>query len=406
MGFLSSIFSSFSGPPTREKFAQLMLNAMRKADPANKYELHSEEFYIHIVGTDGKGFLHNLYIEYNQLDSKDRGKFIQDMARMLVGIRDPKTPETLEEVRDHLMPKVWSNWLGESLKLRARLDGKKGYDSPSCEMGDHLAGGIVLDSKNAMQSVGAEDLEKWGINFYEAMEIAKENLAKLPTSYAKIGDALYGVLSQDAYESSRVFDLDWIRGLEVSGDPIAIAPSRNYLLVTGTENRDLWEPFFDLAYKSYQEDPRPLSMMPIRLVDDYWEDWLPPPDHPLRSKFENVVLLDLANMYSEQKKLFEEFQERKELTDAFISSVMGFENKASGEITTMSIWVKDLKTWLPRTHKIAFMEEPNGAPQMASWEEVQRVVGDQMRQIDGIYPPRWEIEGFPTPAQFASLTLT
>ena len=52
-------------------------------------------------------------------------------------------------------------------------------------------------------------------------------------------------------------------------------------------------------------------------------------------------MLELADSYNDQKELLEKVQQREEMTDAFICSVMASRHKDSNEVTTFTIWAKD-----------------------------------------------------------------
>ena len=41
-------------------------------------------------------------------------------------------------------------------------------------------------------------LAKWGVSFYEALEVARQNLAQRPAQIGRIGDGLYVLATADA----------------------------------------------------------------------------------------------------------------------------------------------------------------------------------------------------------------
>lgn len=45
-------------------------------------------------------------------------------------------------------------------------------------MADHLAIGVAADFPDRISEISAEQLEKWGIGFEEALEVGRENLWK------------------------------------------------------------------------------------------------------------------------------------------------------------------------------------------------------------------------------------
>jgi len=60
--------------------------------------------------------------------------------------------------------------------LRAELETGKKQDWPYQPIGEHLAAGLVYDLPGALRVIRQEDLDEWGVTFYEAMEVALENL--------------------------------------------------------------------------------------------------------------------------------------------------------------------------------------------------------------------------------------
>ena len=61
-------------------------------------------------------------------------------------------------------------------ELMMQLDGNVLGEIPYHPLGDHLAIALVYDLPEAMQTIGQERLDKWGVTLYEAMEVARENL--------------------------------------------------------------------------------------------------------------------------------------------------------------------------------------------------------------------------------------
>src|SRR4051812_11770749 len=120
----------------------------------------------------------------------------------------------------------------EHMRLRGRLGELAGGrdDLLPCEsLGEHLVAALAYDWPEAVQSIAAEDLRRWGVTFDEAMEAAKQNLAEATLGYTKVGEGLYAFLSGDSYDATRLLLVDRIGDLDVAGRPVAMVPNRDTL---------------------------------------------------------------------------------------------------------------------------------------------------------------------------------
>jgi uncharacterized protein YtpQ (UPF0354 family) len=268
---------------------------------------------------DGKPFaitfLHNTYAEFCKAPWGQRRKCLRRAVRALLSMHR-EIPEEFADAQPDLLPVVRSRSVLEFIALRHQLDGVEGPDQPCVEMGADLAAYVVYDHPETMCSITAEQLTKWGVSHYEAMEVACRNLAERATSYAAIGDGVYSVMAGDAYDSSRLLNIEFVKSLKVKGDAVALVPSRNVLLITGSEDEEGLRIVGELADKA-MEDPRPISGIPLLLsADDEWTAWMPPRDHPSYDAFRLLELKTLVGEYAQQKELLTPWTRRPGLTDS------------------------------------------------------------------------------------------
>jgi len=73
-------------------------------------------------------------------------------------------------VHPDLLPVIRSRFYLESVLLQSRVRGGEGITIPQQVVGEHLALSLVYDLPQAMRSILQDDLEKWGVSFYEAAE--------------------------------------------------------------------------------------------------------------------------------------------------------------------------------------------------------------------------------------------
>jgi len=244
-----------------------------------------------------------------------------------------------------------------------------------------------------------EQLEKWGISYYEALEIARENLEQEQFAFARIGDGFYASSNGDSYDSSRLLLPNLIERFKVEGDLIAMVPNRDSLLVAGSEDEQSLTIMLDLAAKAL-EDPRPMVPIPVRLDGDDWVDWTPPSQYSLAPRFQELARRFLHGEYEDQQNLLNQLYERKAI-DLFVASCSAVQ-KDDGSVFTYAVWSKGCHALLPKAEWLMFFRGENDIPAVASWEKAEQVVGHLMKTTEH-YPPRVEVSDFPTEAELARL---
>ena len=181
-------------------------------------------------------------------------------------------PEDFADIHPDLLPVVRSRFYLESVALQSRARGGEGVAVPQQTIGDHLSLSLVYDLPQAMRSIIQDDLDKWGISFYEAVEAARSNLEQMgniafASLQSQAGEGVYISATSDNYDASRLVMLDLVRKMPVRGDYIAMVPNRDTLVLTGTEDQAGLEVMCKVAEDSFQK-PRPISTIALRLVGD------------------------------------------------------------------------------------------------------------------------------------------
>ena len=153
-------------------------------------------------------FLHNGFAEYCSVPKAERNKTVARFVRNWF-VAEKSIPEDFQDASHDLLPAVRERAYFAMAELMMQLDGKVLGEIPYHQLGDHLAIAIVYDLPEAMQTIGQERLDKWGVTLYEAMEVARENLAKLPFAFIgpKDGDGVYLSATNDNYDACRLLSL-------------------------------------------------------------------------------------------------------------------------------------------------------------------------------------------------------
>ena len=394
MGFLSRFF----GPLTPDSFAEQFQAELARQGHPTRYD--KADFSLRAIGDDQNVFnLRNFYDEHCKLPKSERKKHLRRSVTACLSSQR-ELPEDYEDVEPDLRIKLWCRAMLEKIQLRQLLQkGDRNLAFPVADIGDHLFATVVYDLPNAVRSIGVEDLERWGVSLYEALEVARRNLAEDKSVLASLGDSLYVSVTGDSYDSSRLLLVDQIRTLKVKGDPIAMVPNRDTLLITGSEDDEGLGMMLDLAEKGADE-PRTMIFTPLRLDGDAWVDWSPPPSHPLLPRFQVLEIKYLYPEYEEQKQLLEAWH-AKEGTDIFVASYSCVQ-KTDGSLFTYGLWSEGVDTLLPKAHKVMFFQDGKDIVAEGDWDHVVSIVGHLMEPTEH-YPPRFRVQEFPTGDQLAAI---
>lgn len=387
-------------PMTQDRFARLLMKRVRQSGDTRPVEYVREGFELRRQD-GGRMFLGNLYAQYQRSEKEQHEGLIRSFLTTwhTAGF---ETPDDFDDVRADLMPALRSRMYLVNTDEMFRESGQDS-DTPCQIIGEHLAVTLVYDLPQSMMTVNGEQLDTWGVTFYEAMEVAKRNLTETTTQYAQLG-SMYALAVGDAYDATRLLLTDTIEQMEVEGATIAAVPNRERLYVCGSED----EEGLLMLSKAVEEDlnhERSITGVLFRLEHGEWEPWLPPEDHPAHDAWRLLAMQSHGQDYAEQKALLDKRHE-KEKADVFLASFAAMEDEATGSVSSWCSWTEGVETWLPETDEVIFTTI-HGADDVklrarAAWDEVRAAVGDLMEPLD-LYPPRWRVTEFPSDDALARL---
>jgi hypothetical protein len=396
MGLLDRFF----GPPSKDKFARLLKDAIQKAGEIKKIFYDQQRFRLHDPEESNTFFLGNAYEEYCSVPASKREETLKRWVRTWFNTQK-HMPEDFEVIKPDVLPVVRSRCYFELIRLQLQLQGHDPPAWPYQIVGDDLAVGLVYDLPESMQTISQEHLDDWGVSFYEAMEVARHNLGELQQPFIgpKSGEGLYLCAAKDGYDAARLILLEMIRRFQLKGAPIAMVPNRDTLLVAGEYDDDALRAMLTIAKEGLQE-LRPISGVALRLDGDDWTTWLPEPDRLLYEEFRTLQIQSFGGDCTEQKELLDKLHE-KNGEDIFVPSYSVLKAKESGRLSSYSVWADGVDTLLPITDLVCFAKEGH-EPVMVEFETVLNRVGRLMEPLD-IYPPRFRITEFPTDEELAAL---
>lgn len=402
MRFIDKLF----GPPSPDRFARSLLAALKRAGDPREARYSSEKFQIRFFdqGHDaGVANLRNFYDEHCRVPRNERARHLKHVVRGLLTYLK-EVPTDFDDARPDLRPIVRARSYFEFLRLQSQIEGHPSPDIPFHDVGEHLSAALVYDLPESMQSINREQLEAWSLNYFEAQEVARQNLAETDFAVASVSDRVYVSATGDNYDASRLLLTDLIERLDVEGRPVAVVPNRDTLLITGSEDEQGLAIVADLVEQALRS-PRPMSGIPMILEEGEWRTWMVDAGHPQYAKFKLLELKSLGGEYAEQKELLEALHQRQG-TDLFVATFSAVE-KPNGDVFSYCLWTHGVEALLPRTQNI-FLHGPGadlpGKASMCggSWERVAEIVGDLLEPLE-MYPPRYHVRGFPTPQQLEAI---
>jgi hypothetical protein len=399
-----SMLDRLFGAPSRERFARLVMAGIRRAGDDRQIHFDEANFCLRPDGHDVSVMnLSNVYAEYCAADKALRPKLLGNVVRNWFADRRA-LPELFEDVHPDLLPTIRSRAYFEFAVLQLKLEGGAGFDYPQQILAEHLSIGLVYDLPDSMRTIVGQDLDNWGVTFYEALEAAATNLRqKEDPVFVSPLDGVYISATGDNYDASRLLLTDMVQQFEVRGDPIAMLANRDTLILTGAENAAGLKAMAVRA-RQVMEEPRPIWAVPLRLIDDEWSEWLPPMGHVLYREFATLRLQSLGQQYAEQKELLDAHY-LKTGQDLFVGSFSGVLDSQTGEVKSYCVWSEGVQTLLPHTDLVYFFrpdESDESVVTAVPWNLVEDELGPSLERQE-LYPPRYLVRSFPSQAQLRRL---
>ncbi len=398
MGLLDKIFGSSDS----DRFAKKLMAALKSAGDPRTASYDPIEFRLVFYQNDKpQGILNlgNLFAEYRQVDSVNQKKCLSDMVRAALS-HLKAMPEEFEAATYDLRPRLWARATYEQLRLRCELNGQDLPDWPLEPIGEHLYLSLVFDLPESVRSISNEDLSNWSVNYWQAREVAVQNLQETEFVFVALGTELYASNTGDSYDATRIILTEMFERFEIHGQPIVMIPNRDTLLITGSESAVGQKMMLELAQQQLEQQPRPLIATPLTLDENLvWKDWHPKPDHPLLEEYHNLKLNWLGIEYAEQKQLLDQIHRQKN-NDLFVAN-FSMISRNDG-LRSYSVWPRGTPTLLPRTDHVSLVDHVFNRTYLVPLDKLQSVIGCLMTDTD-YYPIRFHVSEFPDDEQLDQL---
>ncbi len=398
-------FDHAGEPPDRDRFAALILEGLRQAGETAAIRYDPETFSL-VSEAAGRhhAILNSVYNEYRVSSPEGRARLIRNFVRSwfipLKGL-----PDDFEDVHPDLLPALRSRAYIEVNCLRLRAEGAKDIGWPYRTVADHLSLSLVYDLPESITSIQQRQLDTWKVTFDDALARALENLAAISGhEFDRAGAGVWRSPWHDNLDTSRLMLLDLIRSHEVHGDPVAMIPNRDTLVLTGADDEQGLVRLAELAEDAW-EHPRAISGLAVRLEGDEWVPFLPAEDHPAFTRLLRLRLLSQGADYNSQKKALEAWYEQQD-EDVYVGPYSVATHQESGDTFSYCVWTESVDVSLPVAQRVFFVrigeDEKPRVVGASTFARVQEHLGALLTPQD-LYPPRYRVSDFPSQEQLAVL---
>ena len=394
-----------AGPPSRDDFARLMLDALKQAGETDDVRYDAEQFQLRAEGAASRLLnLANVYREYSQAPAAQRPEVLRRYVRSWFAYRK-ELPATLEDACPDLLPCVRSRSYYELGRLQLEARGMGPADWPYQPLAGDLGVGLVYDLPESIVQLQQHQLTEWRTTFDAALAAARQNLAEVSRQeFESPAPGVWRSPWRDNHDAARLVLTDRLAQYEVRGDLVAMVPNRDTLLLTGADDELGLVNLAEQADEAF-EQARPVSGLAVRRSGDEWVPFLPPADHPAHDRLKQLLLKSQGQDYNEQAELLRAVCERRG-EDVFVASFFLITHKESGEASSYTVWSADIESLLPHTEKVFFVRvSPDGDGEIVGggdWDRVRDLAGDLMTPM-GLYPERYRVREFPPAERLAAL---
>lgn len=394
------LFDWFSGKPSQDKFAQLMLETVQRLGIAQKYEYDKANFRL-VDTTSSQSssmFLNNAYADYGKASKENRNAVMLKYAQ---SARQIEVPDDITLASKNLMPAIRNRADTTIAELMLKIEGET---VESDDMTFVLAGDLVIaigyDTEHSMLRIRNDRVTNWNVSANTVLSSSIENLRDRSTDkFEPLGPGCWISAWGDYYDPSRLLLQDMIRRRPVNGDPVVLAPTPQHLLVTGANDDNGLLTLAKVGTEMLGKETKRLSGTALQLQGDKWLEF--DPDGSRSLELADLRRRHLAEDYTQQKSLLEKLHE-KTGEDVFVGTYMLYQRKESQRLMANSVWTKGVLTYLPVADNLVFViPEPNELITVP-WKAAMTVVGNLMTPLS-LFPQRFKVTTFPDAKQLDEL---
>ncbi len=298
-----------------------------------------------------------------------------------------------------LLPVLRSWWSFAGEALTDGIFGAEASCAPAVShVGSDLGVALIAEGTGDAAAITGAQLRASGLEPEGALSRALDNLRpRSASAFASLKPGLFASQWRDGHDASRLLLPDLIAALPVKGDPVALVPTRNTLLVAGADDRSALLALADAGAETLFTTDQPLSAQPLRLRDGKWTDFVM--DAEELAPFYDLMRGQWTREYAEQKQLLDQLHAQSG-DDILVASYAPMQNRHTGKPFCMTFWVDGFVNLLPRADAVVLKSAAE--VMVVPWRAATAVVAHRLAPTDH-YPIRYRAEAFPSAAELEQL---
>ena len=396
---------------TREQFAQLFIFLLKQERTFSKRTVTADAETFSATakkerGCDALTFsLEKIYSSYKATADADKLQLLIRHIWLCCEAAPIPAKQTIER-KLKLFPSVraQTTYDVQNWKLKA-TNQQAAVQIPCLPYAGQFAVGLIYDNGESLAHVTDLDLANWNLSLKTAMDMAVENLRSISNEkFRQVQPGLYVSPWQDFHDSARLLLPEIVKSLAVDGDIVAMVPTANTLFITGSQDHVGLDLMLSLSM-ALMDDRLSILGMPVRLKNDNWEILTVAPTDLIAERVNVYRLNILKCLYDDQEKLIQS----------------GFSSQRVDKITAPFSLQRDDKYDLVYSRTCAIEGHPDSLPlsdfvefhkvkdkgtvcvAKASMPEVMQVLKSNIRLVESLYPPRFELACFPNENELKAL---
>ena len=393
-GWLSSLFSRRK---SESWFAHaLMAEFVRLGVTPDSMRYEKGSGHIDFTDSERHIQLDALISDWYRCRRNRRTQMLQQFATGIHQSFSDMMPSTFVDAQPTLFPRLRSVCHYPLLEMQLQLEGRDFPLPATSPLNNELCVDLIRDSELATASIPGDQWDTWGIPFSEGLSSALFNLRRASTGeLRRHPSGFYVGPWEDGNAASRLLLDTLTANTEFKGAPVALIPSHNLLIISGTEDPSL-QAAAETAWEVFREDPRRLCGTTFRLTEGQWQAWLPA-SGPAQRTLKTMQATETAHAYHTQKQCLEKLHP----DGGFIASLMVLQHDDNGVITAAS-WPAGIDTLLPHadiliTQHLSEEGEAKDAPIFVRLQDVL-AHAPHLLEVTDDQPVRYRTLGFPDQA--------
>jgi|AGTN01.1.fsa_nt_gi Protein of unknown function (DUF1444). len=301
---------------------------------------------------------------------------------------------------------------------------------------DVLSVGLVFDNGEECHYLKDVELDQLGVSVDEAIDIAVGNLHQIsPGQFRTVQAGFYTSPWKDSYDGARLLLTDMFSNLDVDGEVVALTPTPDSLFVTGSKDPVGLELLMQIGSTLVKEANSVLAL-PLVLRNGLWEPFSLPISDPAFDTVNAYRMNVLSQLYEAQEAMlrasadeylpeqveppakWELSKGKPELTwelvkpkapkreKLFVSPFTLANDKSRGYLYSRTSVMDGSINLIPECEIVEFFQRDRGQKNCvarAAFGKVAEVLSNSIALDQTLYPARWRLSSFPTPAQLSAL---